>query len=185
MVQVMNPLGGASSDLVVVSVIAPVQIVQQPLSQSITNGQRVTLMVGAMGGQALLYQWFAGDSGDTNNPIAGAVFNTYSTAPLTATARYWVLVSSVGSRVASQTAVLSLPDVPTTLAGVSLAGGKLNLRITGSPGTRWALQTSSDLVNWAPDARWGTVLLGVSGSTNLQAQPEGSRPTFFRAQLLP
>ena len=106
------------------------------------------------------------------------------TPPLTATAHYWVQLRTVGSSVASQTAVLSLPGSPSNLGTPSIAGGKLNLRISGAPGSKWTIQTSSDLVNWVPEATIGTVTLDVTGAANLQSQPDFSKSTFYRDTLL-
>jgi hypothetical protein len=183
-VLITNAAGGLYSDTVAVTVVAALQITQQPQSLTISNGQRVTLSVAATGGQAILYQWFIGDSGDTNNPVPGAVFSLYTTPPLTSATRYWVMLRSAGSSVASQTALLSLAVSRSTLGALSLAGGKLNLRITGAPGSRWAIQTSSDLMNWVSEATLGTVTLDGTGAANLQAQPDLSKSTFYRATIL-
>ncbi len=183
-VLITNPVGGVYSDAVTITVVAPLQITQQPQSTSVTAGQRVTLYVAATGGQAINYQWFTSESGDTNNPIPGAVFSSYTTLPITATARYWVMLRSVGSSVASQTAVVNLPASPCTLGAFSLSGGKLNFRITGAPGSRWAIQTSTDLIHWVSDATVGTIILDSAGATNVQTQPGLGRCSFYRAGLV-
>ena len=143
---VTNP-AGVDSALVTLTVMDPPTITQQPQSMTITNGQVVTLSVTVVGGQELLvYQWYQGESGDTNNPVFGFL-NTYTTPPLTATARYWVLVRNRVGRVQSDTAVLTLPDSNAKL-GVGLSASKLNLQVKGPPGTKWLVESTSDLTNW-------------------------------------
>ena len=183
-VLITNPVGGVYSDPVAITVVAPLQITQQPQGMSVAAGQRVTLSVAAIGGQSINYQWFTGESGDTNNPILGAVLSTYTTPALTATAHYWVMLRSVGCSVASQTAVLSLPTSPCTLGAVCLSEDKLNFRITGAPGSRWVIQTSSDLVHWVSDATVGTIILDGASATNVQVQPALGKSSFYRAGLL-
>ena len=56
-VVVTNPAGKATSDPVVLTVGDPVRIVSQPLSQTATAGQTVTLRVVATGDPVLTYQW--------------------------------------------------------------------------------------------------------------------------------
>ena len=180
---VRNVAGSAESQGSVM-VVAPVVINQQPQSMTISNGQSVTLSVAATGGQFINYQWFIGDSGDTNNPIVGAVFNTYTTPPLTASAHYWVLLTSPPSRVESQTVVLTLPDSRASLALLSLSGGRLNLHLTAPPASRWQVQSSTNLSIWAPAAGLATIQIDASGATNIAALVDPSKATFYRATLL-
>ena len=53
------------------------------------------------------YQWYAGASGTTSNPIAGANASSYTTPPITATESFWVRLSNAsGATVDSVTATL-------------------------------------------------------------------------------
>jgi hypothetical protein len=183
-VMVTNVAGSVYSATADVRVIDPPTIVRQPQSLTITNGQIVTLSVTVTGGyDALVFLWFEGSAGDTNHPVAGFL-NTFTTPPLTATTRYWVWVRNLVGEVKSDTAVLALPDSRSTLGTVSLLNGKLNFRLTGAAGSRWELQTSSDLKTWAPNATLGPISLDASGATNIEAQPDANRSTFYRAILL-
>lgn len=183
-VMVSNAAGWMASATAGITVVDPVRITQQPQSVNITNGQKVTLTVVATGGQALWYQWFIGSSGDTNNPIPGETLSHYTTPALFATARYWVLVSSVGSRVESQTAELTLSKSSAGLQTPQWSQGKLSFQLNATPGSKWTVQSSADLRNWHPASGLGAINVGVSGCTNLQAMPEQSQ-TFYRAILVP
>jgi hypothetical protein len=181
----VSNIAGIDSRTVSVAVVAPVVITQQPKSQTIANGESVTLSVTATGGQAILYQWFAGESGDTNNPIPGAVLSTYTTGPLARSSKFWVLVTSVLSRVPSDTAILTLPDSHCQLRQVSLLSGKLALSLFGPPVSRWQVEASYDLSNWRVVTEASAIVLGAAGSTNLQIAIDVARPTFYRATLMP
>ncbi len=53
-------------------------ITEQPVDQTITNGQSGLLMVMAEGIGSLTYDWFQGESGDSSNPVADANIPTVS-----------------------------------------------------------------------------------------------------------
>jgi len=71
---------------------APV-ITAQPTSVSINSGETATLSVTATG-TALIYQWYAGLTGDISNPVASATGASFTTEPLTLDGVYWVSVSN-------------------------------------------------------------------------------------------
>ena len=76
-----------------IQVINAPAITVQPASTSINSGQTATLSVTATG-TALVYQWYAGGSGDTTNPVPGATAASFTTEALTSSADYWVQVSN-------------------------------------------------------------------------------------------
>lgn len=69
-------------------------IISQPEGAYVVPNEQVTLAVTAVGNATLSYQWYAGVSGDTSNPVVGATSATFQTPPLSATASYWVRVSN-------------------------------------------------------------------------------------------
>jgi hypothetical protein len=89
------------------SSLAPV-ITTQPQSQTVTTGTSATLSVYAAGAATLTYQWYAGPSGDTSAPIAGATVSTYVTPALVAPASYWVRVSNGAGFADSNTANITI-----------------------------------------------------------------------------
>lgn len=62
----------------------PVAIVTQPVNQSVSTGDSATVSVVATGTSPITYQWYLGSSGDTSNPILGAVGSSYTTVALAA-----------------------------------------------------------------------------------------------------
>ena len=72
---------------------APRITVQPATTTTINSGETATLSVTATG-TSLVYQWYAGESGDTSNPVAGANAASFTTEALTASASYWVRVSN-------------------------------------------------------------------------------------------
>ena len=72
---------------------APRITVQPATTTTINSGETATLLVTATG-TALVYQWYAGLSGDTSNPVAGANAASFTTEALATPASYWVLVSN-------------------------------------------------------------------------------------------
>ena len=86
-------------------------ITSHPKSQTISAGAGVTLTVNATGPGSLAYRWFAGSSGQTSSPIAGASDDKYTTPALTKTTRFWVRVSNADGSSDSDTATISV-DAP-------------------------------------------------------------------------
>jgi ubiquitin len=74
-----------------VQVINIPKITVQPTSISINSGETATLSVTATG-TLLIYQWYAGMSGDMSNPVSGANSASFTTEPLTSDGAYWVSV---------------------------------------------------------------------------------------------
>lgn len=70
----------------------PPTITSHPASQTIVIGESATFAVEATSPVPMTYQWYAGASGDTTNPITGATSSTYTTPALLTSATYWVRV---------------------------------------------------------------------------------------------
>jgi len=97
------------------------EITTQPLSQSVTTGDPVTLSVEATGDD-LTYQWYGGIHPDTNWPVAGATESTMTTGGLGASTNFWVQVTNDGGTADSDTAAVTV-TVPLVLTGSgSIAG---------------------------------------------------------------
>ena len=93
-------------------------ITTQPASQEVASGASASLSVAASGDD-LTYQWFTGNSGDTDSPVAGATTGTIDTGALTASTSFWVQITNAGGTADSETAVVSVaaPAVPLVLDG--------------------------------------------------------------------
>jgi N-acetylneuraminic acid mutarotase len=100
--------GGMASRIVEIVVRGPT-ITSQPQSRTIQSGTAATMSVAVSGTPPLSYQWYAGTSGTTAIPIAGATSSDYTTSPLANTTNYWVRVSDpYGSFVDSVTATITV-----------------------------------------------------------------------------
>jgi len=108
-VYVSNSAGNINSDTAVVTVDIPASISAQPLSSAIPPGTSAVLSVTAAGTNPG-YQWYAGLSGNQQNPVPGATGPVCTTPALSLAASYWVLVSNGAGSVNSQTAFITLLD---------------------------------------------------------------------------
>lgn len=71
----------------------PPSITAQPVGASIQTGGSATLTVGATGDTPLQFQWYAGKSGNTAQPLGGATASAVSVSP-SGTTIYWVRVTN-------------------------------------------------------------------------------------------
>lgn len=69
-------------------------ITRHPLSQTVAQGAAATVSVAAIGSPPLRYQWYQGNPGDTQTPLAGAISPTYTTFSLLNSTSFWVRVTS-------------------------------------------------------------------------------------------
>jgi hypothetical protein len=86
----------------------PPILTQEPASQTIASGQRVTLTVQTNATPPFSLQWYQGLSGDTSTPIFGAISQTFTPPALTRSTSFWVQLSSVCGNVQSATAMITV-----------------------------------------------------------------------------
>jgi Big-like domain-containing protein/Ig-like domain-containing protein len=91
-----------------VAACVPPILTQQPASQSILQGQVVTLAVQTNATPPLSFQWYEGSSGDLSKPVPGATSRTFTPAPLTKNTSFWVKVSNDCGSVQSATATIGV-----------------------------------------------------------------------------
>lgn len=91
-----------------VTIVRPVEIIDQPVGQTIDSGQTGSLSVGVLGTDPLTVQWYVGSVPGTGTPIAGANATTYTTAPLSSTTSYWVRITNDVSTVDSAAATITV-----------------------------------------------------------------------------
>jgi sugar lactone lactonase YvrE len=157
---------------------APV-ISVQPQSQTVNQGQNANFTVTAAGLAPLSFQWkFNGTA------ISGATASSYTVTNAMATnaGGYSVVVTNNSGSVTSVVALLTvvLPGQFDSLK--LLAGPSLQLNMSGTPGTNYVLEFSSDLAHWAP--------LSTLSSSNGLFQYDDSSPAtnaqrFYRLRLGP
>ncbi len=86
-------------------------IFTQPQSHTIDSGGKTTLTVSVFIEQPLNYQWYQGTSEDTSIPV-GTNFFSYNTPALTETTSYWVRVSNACGNENSETATITVKELP-------------------------------------------------------------------------
>ena len=91
-----------------IQVIDAPTITGQPANTTaINSGETATLSVTATG-TSLIYQWYAGVSGDTDNPVHGANAASFTTEALTVSSTYWVRVSNSWDKADSSAAFVQV-----------------------------------------------------------------------------
>jgi len=103
------------------------------------------MSVSVSGTTPFSYQWYQGPSGDTSNPISGAISSSYTTPALTQTASYWVKVSNSCGYANSDTAIITVSgSTAISINVVSPNGGdswpagstqSIRWTYTGNPGS--------------------------------------------------
>ncbi|MDB6133943.1 MAG: hypothetical protein JWM59_2186 [Verrucomicrobiales bacterium] len=142
----------ASFTINVTGGVSPPTIAAQPGSISIAEGGTATLSVSSPGATA--FQWYSGASGDTSNPIGGAVGATFTTPALSVSTSFWVRTSNAGGAVNSSAALVTVINPPVISAqpeSVSIhAGGSATLSVTAtgsSPAFQWYTGAAGDITN--------------------------------------
>ncbi len=152
---------------------APV-IGTQPVSRTVTLGGTATFFVSAGGTAPVAYQW---QKGGTNLPGATASSCTVSSAGLADAGTYNVIVANYAGSAVSSNATLTVL-VPGSLTLLSSGSNGLQLRATGTDGSHYAVQYSTDLVQWT------SIRTSLVPFTFTEPIIAGS-PGFYRAVPLP
>ncbi len=142
----------------------PPRIVSQPVAAAIPASGQATLAVVAAGLEPLTFQWFAGASGDTAQPVAGATSAGFTTPALAASATYWVRVSNPVGSVDSVSVAVTVVQPPRIIA--------LSPSATVAPDRAATLSVSAD--GGVLTYRW---YVGASGDTATPV-PDGTGPSI-------
>lgn len=172
-VRVANNCLRADSNTATVTVstcVAP-SITQQPsANQTVTPNGPTSLSVSATG-TALTYQWYAGASGNTSSPIAGATSPTLNVAPAS-TSQYWVRVTgscgSIDSNTATVTVVAPTPSSFYTLTPCRLLDTREPAGIAGGPSLAGGASRQLNL-----GGRCGLPTTAKSAALNVTVVPRG------------
>jgi hypothetical protein len=125
--------------------LAP-NILAQPTNVTVYAGQTANLTVGATGIPAPGYQWLR--SG-TNVPGATSATLSITNAQVADADSYSVVVSNAGGAVTSSVAVLTVITIPQpAISAPSWNGSQFSLTVNGQSGLDYAVQFSTNLVNW-------------------------------------
>jgi hypothetical protein len=82
--------------------------IDQPRDVTIDRNAHATLEVKPTGSAPVAYQWYAGQSGNTSNPISNATGRTFDTGALTSTSVYWVRATNPCGSVDSNTVMVTV-----------------------------------------------------------------------------
>ncbi len=161
-VRASNAVGDADSATVTATVITPPAITSEPASLTIAKGKQATLTI-ASSGTTPAFQWYAGNTGDTTNPIVDATAASFTTPVLASTARYWVRASNAAGDADSRTAVITVlapPAITGQPSSIAVKKGKsatLRVSATGSAlKYQWYLGKAGVTTSPVPGAKFAT-----------------------------
>jgi hypothetical protein len=125
--------------------LAP-NILTQPTNVTVYAGQTANLTVGATGIPVPAYQWLR--SG-TNVPGATSATLSITNAQVGDAGSYSVVVSNAGGAVTSSVAALTVIAISQpAISEPSWNGSQFSLTVNGQSGLDYAVQFSTNLVNW-------------------------------------
>jgi hypothetical protein len=135
-VNISNPAGSISSPPVLVTIVNPPVITQQPQTKSVVAGSPASLAVTASGSAPLSYQWLK--NGSTLPGQTGAVLNIASVTANDA-GNYSVSISNGAGNANSSTAILTVTPAPTKpeismqpLGDAIASGNPVSLSVTAT-----------------------------------------------------
>jgi hypothetical protein len=177
-VQINNVFGGSASASATLTVLYAPAICWGPASQAALLGSNVTFNVSATGTAPLSYQWqFNG-----TNLLAGT--DTMLLLPCVTddqAGSYSITVSNVAGMVTSTQAVLSVYDSVAAVLAVppSSFTDSFQFTITGVPGLNYAIEASTNLVDWIPLAT------NTSPCTFVDCEATNFPVRYYRSVYLP
>ncbi len=158
----------------------PPEITNHPISRVVSNGVSVSFTVGARGTGPITYQWrHAG----TNLPGATGTTLLLTNVQSRHAGVYAALATNPFDTAFSSNAtlVVIVPSVEILTAGSSFtAPGRFTLSFLGDPGTTFAVESSTNLIDWT---EVGTVT-NTTGSAQFDDNSAGDSPyKFYRLRL--
>ena len=126
--------------------VTPPGITNQPQSVTVIVGDSVTFTVGATGTAPLSYQW---QLASTNLPAAINAMLTLTSVSGNQAGNYRVVVTdSAGSLISSNAVLSAYATAAAALNAFTYAGSQFQFNVTGVSGFNYAVQASTNLVNW-------------------------------------
>ena len=157
-VRVTNPYGVTNSNTATVSIAVAPAITSHPLSTTLNFGASATLTVAASGSPST-FQWYAGSSGVTTNPIPGATTSSFTTPALDSSTSYWVRATNAAGFASSNAAIVTVitpPAITTQPVSTTINFGNtatLTVAASGtSPAVQWYVGPSGVTTNPVPGA---------------------------------
>jgi hypothetical protein len=186
-VVISNAYGIATSANALLVLGVPPAITTQPINQRVVAGNTATFSVVATGTQRLFYQWrqngtnLYGDSIGGQPGGSGGAGPSYSRAnvqPADA-GDYSVIVSNPYGTTTSAVATLTVSVRP-QLSHPQIIGGFAQFSLSGTPGDCYAVESSTNLLNWSA----ATTVTNLTGQV-WYLDPESSTRSakFYRGKL--
>jgi len=168
-----------TSVVATLTVVVPPQITRPPQSLRVVEGSDAVFAVSATGTDPLIWQWRFGTAA-----IAGATNPTIilrNTTPASA-GDYSVIITNLAGAVTSPPAALVISVRPLISASAGITNGQIEWQLTGTPGDTYAIELSSNLVDWTP----ADTLTNESGNVRFTDPAAANEPLrFYRARLIP
>jgi hypothetical protein len=145
---VLYDVGSVTSAVVTVTVLTPLSILTQPLSQTVAAGQSASFSVAATGAAPLSYQWCLNG---TN--LAGATSSTLAltNVQMTDAGDYTVVVTNVAGSVTSVVAMLTVTNpLPPSLDAPVMASTGFSFQFSVPVGFTYVIWISTNLQDWTP-----------------------------------
>jgi polygalacturonase len=166
-------------NLVVSTSSSPPSITNQPAGQIVLAGSNATFTVGAAGTVPLGYQWRL----NATNSVAGGtnVSLIISNAQPSNAGGYFVIVTNTYGSATSSTAVLQVfTTAAATLNSLVFSTNKqFGFNVTGVPGFSYAVQASTNLVDWT------SLVTNTSPFSLMDTDSELFSNRFYRAVCPP
>jgi len=138
--------GTVRFDMLTIYGTAMPTITVQPVSLVAVVGDDVDFDVTAAGSAPLGYQW---QLGNTNLPGATNITLTLTNLTMTQAGSYQVVVTNSAGSVTSDVATLTVyPTAAATLELPTVTGGQFQFTVTGVPDFTYAVQVSTNLLDW-------------------------------------
>jgi len=176
---VTNVAGSITSTVAALTIWLPPNIIAQPLSQRVLEGSSVEFTLTTEGTQPMIYQWLFNSSA-----MAGKTgpFLTLSNVQPANAGDYSVTVSNTAGAVTSLPASLVVSTRPILGFQLLLTNPYPAFTLTGTPGDRYMVETSTNLIVWID----GPSLTNVTGSVEFSdIDSTNYLHRFFRCRLLP
>lgn len=103
----INVVDSEAATVTVAGATGPV-ITQHPQDTAVPLGDTAELTVSDLGTGSISYQWYAGTSGATNEPVPGGQVATFITPPITEPTTFWVRVTDDNGSADSDAATVSV-----------------------------------------------------------------------------
>ena len=155
-----------SLSCVTTSQCVPPSITSQPSSQTIESGHTVNISAGAAGTAPLSYQWYAGQSGDMSQPLAGLTGSSFIFSGVITTSA-WLRVSNSCGSVNSATVTVTVitpcqgPVIAEQPSSIKISAGgtaHFSLRVTG---------TEPITIEWYERLNTGDILRATGADFNV------------------